>query len=144
MIKFITANDECRIEKIAAEALKHRLFIPGWQMHDWLYAPSYIEQVTVCKIRNKPVGIGVRLYKPWSKYELQIDAGVFVKSKYRRRGIGSKIYKILAKSNSKKIKVAYGNTSSISLLNRLQHEGVKLNIVPPLVHSIQASDTKKK
>ena len=75
---------------------KYHLFVNGWSIQRWLHNPQEIKQISIAKYHQKPIAVGVILEEdPLLGYP---NIGIFVKSKYRRRGIGTKIIKSLSKS----------------------------------------------
>ena len=91
-------------------------------MSDWMYSPSGILFIVVCKYDNKPIAVG--MLHGWSSGP---NVGIFVKPAYRNKGIGTRILKRIAKAGEP-MHVAYGNQASQSFYNRLQNK-LKLKIL---------------
>lgn len=91
------ASTKTRMAVLASDALAARLYVPGWQLlldlkkiKKLIYSNEYITSVAVAYMNNIP--IGVCLSQRWYRYK-NPSISVFVRKKYRRYGIGTKLVK---------------------------------------------------
>lgn len=94
VLKKSTTVDKMR--ELAAEALKARLFVPGWELSYELQTIKqavdhgvYKKSLTLAYIDDVPVGICL-----WIKWKSRAPTLMtFVRKKHRRSGIGTKLIK---------------------------------------------------
>lgn len=82
---------------LASGALSAKLFIPGWRMSMYLRQikdlddnEDYIVSIVVAYMDNVPIGVCIS--QRWYRYKNPYIS-VFVRKKYRRLGIGTKMVK---------------------------------------------------
>jgi GNAT superfamily N-acetyltransferase len=101
-VKIVTASNKDEVKQFANLAIKNRLYVPNpeWQLGHYL---SFVRdcdhdaEISLAYIEDEPVGVALLMYKvipvPITKTSNQI--AVFVKKKFRRLGIGTKLVNTL-------------------------------------------------
>jgi GNAT superfamily N-acetyltransferase len=110
-IKYTSYKTPDRIAKACKTAISKRLFVPGWTMRDFLiYDQEFISHAVIARHEGKPIAVGLLVrevpycfrgsaHTCWKEVAwLQL----FVRKKYRRKGIGTEIFRRLKRSCKKK------------------------------------------
>lgn len=91
------ASTNTRMSELASEALQARLYVSGWMLNAELNdiknsrdMDEYITSITIAYLDGKPIGVCTS--RRWRRYKNPIVM-VFVRKKYRRLGIGTKMVK---------------------------------------------------
>jgi GNAT superfamily N-acetyltransferase len=92
-IKISESGRQKYIKRMLPLVLRHRLFVSGWQMRGWIDDVPNIRRLILCRYKGKPIAVGMR----YNNDKYWPNTGIFVRPKFRRRGIGSRILKRLAK-----------------------------------------------
>ena len=83
-------------------ALKHRLFVSGWNLNGILHYPNEIQSIVIAEINTTPVGVAIICQHN--------HIMVFVRKKHRRQNIGTALVKkICSKHPTKLTTVFVGN-----------------------------------
>ncbi len=96
-ITYKNSSVNARLPLLAADALRARLFVPGWVLCDELGAikrgrPAeyYKTSIAVAYLNSIPIGVCISIQ--YIGYD-EPTAMVFVRKKYRRLGIGTKLFR---------------------------------------------------
>lgn len=89
MVKFKYSSSDKRMGQLAQEALSARLFVNGWYLRDVLIGKFPLKKISIAYDGDTPIGCAV-LSHTYKDYVM-----VFVRKRYRRSGIGSKLIKLL-------------------------------------------------
>lgn len=92
--KFIEYKSKVEIAQAVILIKQYHLYVNEWMFSDWIQMPEDITHIVLCLFKDTPIAAGMRMNEEYST-----DSGVFVKKKYRRVGIGTKIVKRLAKKS---------------------------------------------
>lgn len=99
MLRTKFAKTDYQVMKFCDQALKYRLYVPGWLLSERLVEmrkdPSVDNhQIAICYKDGIPVGVATVFNKKYSKHHVWI----FVKKDQRRQGIGKLLVKCLNKN----------------------------------------------
>lgn len=88
-IKHYKSSQDGKDIKTAANiCIRKKLYVDGWCFWGWLNNPSICEHIFIAFNNNNPVGCCIILF---DNVVRPFNFGIFVKEKYRRLGIGSRI-----------------------------------------------------
>ena len=93
MIKYKHTSSNKRIKTLAQESISARLFVNGWHLRSVLKGKYPIKRISVAYDDSTPIGCAV-LSETYKDFIM-----VFVRKKYRRLGIGSRLIKLLKADN---------------------------------------------
>ena len=86
-------------------AQKRKLFVPGWCFEEWLEEGN-MDHIFLAFYKEKAIGCCIL----FENMEIMCNFGIFVKEKYRRLGIGSRIInRVLEIFDFNMIKHGYGD-----------------------------------
>ena len=111
--------------KAAKTMERYKLRVNNWSMAYWLSYPKWIEAIAIVREGGIPIAGGVRLKRG---DEDSPNIGVYVQHKHRRKGIGSRIIKILCKCD-KTIYAAKGVEGSDKFYRHLAKETDNLQYI---------------
>lgn len=100
MNKLRTYRTKPGIELAISIIRKNHLYVDGWWMQTRLDFPDAIDVIAIYYVDSKPVGCGLRL-----KYHASTNVMVYVKPKFRNKGIGTKL---VSKLKRKPVRSALG------------------------------------
>ena len=134
-VKYELHSSKEDILRACRESVSHRLYVPGWTLRDFLvHEIDLIQQMVLARVDHVPVAISLIIkevpyeFRDWNDdgYSFSCDEDnavdwlvVFVRKKFRRKGIGSKAVKILRDLSEKELVVGRHNDGSNSFFNSL-------------------------
>lgn len=110
--KVLSTREE--IDDIIPKLIDQKLYLyQHWRMYHWYtWSPESILKISLAINNNKIIGVGLHTH-PESD---GINVAVFVKSAFRRKGIGTKLVQLLEVEN----RITYNNGYRQNFWNKIQ------------------------
>ena len=95
---------------------KHTLFVPTWSFSLWLKKDYIFDLKAIYILFDKKDPIGACLVLD---DEFDVNVGIFIKPKYRNRGLGKKLLRFSARNNKGyELRYAMGIIGSLSFFDK--------------------------
>lgn len=82
-----------KIKKMCKIGIKNYIFYSYGMMQHWMLEPQQLHIMSIAYHQDKPIGIAILRKQICT--ETYVNIGVYIKIKYRRKGIGSELIKRL-------------------------------------------------
>lgn len=88
----LIVSNENNVSQFIEIIKRNHLYVQGWLIRDWIDYPACIEMIALYSENNVWVGCAIKTC------HASVNVGVYVKPEYRRRGIGTKLFRIIAQN----------------------------------------------
>lgn len=90
MIEYLVKNEPKEVEEYCQLAADNDLYVPGWTLFDWYLTEGWVKCISLAK--DSVFG-----YVGAAALSKENDVSVFVKTDFRRKGIGTNLLALLTK-----------------------------------------------
>ncbi len=92
-MKILTTTYPGKIRKLSGELLQNRMHMRDGALSGWYTEPSLFHAIAIAYAGRRPIAVAVLL----KQRRLTSSVAIYVRWKYRRRGIGTELIKRLRK-----------------------------------------------